>query len=113
MSFSSSICHHGLNTASDGDAFKSCRNLSSCLRDITETKCKHKHHARAARSRNVQAVPGQHITAPTDHQCRSAGCLCFAKYFGTPAGTSAERAPLRKQSPAWQTFVCVRWQRAL
>lgn len=29
MSFSSSICHHGLNTAPEGDFFSSLRNCSS------------------------------------------------------------------------------------
>ena len=34
ISFSSSISHHGLNTAPEGDAANSRRNLSSCLRDM-------------------------------------------------------------------------------
>src|SRR6266404_5045773 len=35
MSFSSSICHHGLNTAPEGDAFNSRTKLSSSFLDST------------------------------------------------------------------------------
>src|SRR5690349_11366286 len=100
MSFSWSRCHQGLKTAPEGEAFKRCRNLSSCRRDIIESKCKRKRNARAARSGNLQTIFGQYVTAPTDYLGRSARPVCVEKHFRAYFGASTEREKLRNQLSA-------------